>query len=228
MAGTCLSTVVVLTGWDPLNQLIQFYVPQVLEYWCAKLFLIILRISWIQWVSLEASRTYLFICIPTMTVCSIYLRILAVFEKRVLNDRTLHLYRMLYCINQISVHIVATVAGTLMGFGFFIFVIGHWILLKCWNTIPLEVYLLATGIIIVTYFILLQTVPLAAKVNEKSTNIIQSWKQNENFYRKYWRRQVWATQPVAFHYAFTKFEKATTINYYCTIVNYTINVLLLY
>ncbi len=228
LAGTAMSPILVLSELDPQYLLVQVYMPSSLRNWYYKVPLMILRLVWIQALTLEASRIYLFVCIPTTTVCSIYLRILAVIGKRPLTNRTVTLYNMLQCINQICMKIIATVAGTLMGFGLFIFIIGNWIVIKCWDIFPLNLYCLLVGVLLVVYFILFQTVPLAVKVNQTSANIIRGWKREARCKRQFWKRQIWALQPVAFYYAFTKYEKGTTINFYFNIVNYTINVLLLY
>lgn len=77
-----------------------------------------------------------------------------------------------------------------------------------------------------------ETVPLAIKCDSTSRDIIRIWKFQVHMYsvsseRNYLKRRVRAQQPVAIHYAQTKYEKDTQVNYYFSIVNYTINVLLL-
>ncbi len=148
--------------------------------------------------------------------------------KRI-DNVTLLLFHQLHCINQICTPIFKVIAGTLMGIGFFMFVFGNWLVISSWDVFPIELYCMDCGILIICYFILFQTVPLAAKCNDVSCDLIAIWKQELGInvvFRKYWTRMIRAQRPVAFYYASTKFERSTKINYYSSIIDCTINVLL--
>lgn len=228
-AGVIIPPLAIILELDPIYILVQVHRPKMLTKFSTKFLVLIIRSIWAGWCALEATRIYVFVAIPTMTLCNIYLRILNTLKNSPLNNRTLFLFSQLHCINQILIPIIKIVAGTLMGAGYFMFVFGNWLIISCWGVLPIEVYFVNGGILMICYFILFQTLPLAAKCNEVSCDLIVRWKQelgkNVGF-KRYWTKTVRAQRAIAFYYALTKFERSTKVNYYSVIIDGTINALL--
>ncbi len=207
------------------------YFSSTSSYWIPEYLIYALAYILTQWCTLEATRIYIALCIPTMTICNIYLRTLKVIGSSELNIRTLLLYTQLHCINQIGMRVIAKIAGAFMGVGFLLFVIGNWIILKGWNILPVQVYVLIFGIVVIAYFVLVQTIPLAISCNEFCKGIINRWEtglSSPNRHLRYWKRKVRAQQAISFYYALTRFERNTQVNYYSAIVSYTTNALMLF
>ncbi len=118
-----------------------------------------------------------------------------------------------------------------MALGMIILVMGNWISLSRWDVLAFEIYGAATGITVLAYVVLSQTLPLAIEINERSISMIKRWRVetaqglNRSMYCK---RVVKSQKPLAILYGCTKFEKSTKRNYYSWIFTYTVNMLLLY
>ncbi len=230
-SGMFLGPVAVIAGFDPITQVVKAIFPKSSQTPLYKFTAYVVAYVLTQWCTLEASRIYITISIPTMTICNIYLRCLRIIGKRGLSYNTLLLYHQLHCLNQTGMYVIANIAGTLMGIGFVIMTLGNWIIFSAWNLVPFEVYALTFCITNIAYFIVVQTVPLAISCNECCQKLIEMWKV-DIFQRKaligYWKRKVEAQQPVSFYYAMSRFEKSTQVNYYSGLVNYTVNALILF
>ncbi len=126
--------------------------------------------------------------------------------------------------------IIAWAAGTFLGVGYIIFLVGNWVLLSGFDKLPFELCMAVAGITLVAYLVLFQTLPLVVRINKESNQILNNWKLSVGSTSgglMYWKRELKAQQPVWVYYAQTKFEKATKINYYSNIAECTINVLLI-
>lgn len=228
--GIGLAPAGILTGIDLTSQLVNEHC----EKGCTpgfKYMGLFIGYLFTQWCTLEATRVYITILVPAISICKIILFILYEIQKRELNMKTLLLYHELYCINQILAPHVSILAGVIMSFGMIIFVFGNWMILSVWNLVPREIYFINVGVIALAYFIVYLVFPLVIKVNEVSTEIICRWKIDSNFgfrRRSYWRKKLIAQQSVAFYYAMTKFEKDTQVNYCSFIVDNTVNALVLF
>ncbi len=230
LTGIFLAPIMVLAGLDPFTQIARKYYLTLNTGSLRDYVVILLCFVLTQWCTLELSRIYITASIPTMTMFNMYLHILQNIMSRPLNQRTLFLYQQLQLINKAGANMIATVAGAFLGIGFFIFVLGNWIIVAGLSLIPFDLYLILNGIILIAYFILFQTVPSAIKCNEVSSKIIRKWKHKilQVGWVKYWKKKIEAQQNISIPYALTTFEKDTQINYYASIVIYTVNALILF
>lgn len=232
--GVFIAPIGVVAGLDPFTQTMNIYFIRFLSNSYFKLAGYLICYIVTQWCTLEATRIYILILVPFLSMFYLFVCQLDLLKKRpiIKIKTTLLLYEGLNCINQIGSNVIARIAGSLMSIAFFILVFINWILLKGWNLVPVPLYIMICFIAVIIYTVIFQSIPLEIKCNTASIDIIQRWIFQVSMFspsseRNYLRRRVRAQQPVAIHYAQTKFEKDTQVNYYVSIVNYTINVLLL-
>lgn len=119
-----------------------------------------------------------------------------------------------------------------MGIGFLVMVLCNWLVLEGWELLPVEMHIAVCGCLSVSYFVLLQTLPFAIRLNELSEGLIKIWNKQvvtitPSRMKVYWNKFVRSKLPEAVYYAMTKFERDTMINYFSSIIDYTINLLLI-
>lgn len=229
--GTFLAPLGVLLELDPITVSLSLHFPNL----SAKSFPVyiiqtVITYLLVQWCTLESTRVYITILLPTIATCHIYLKCLKEIACRRLCGPTLILYNQLYCINQIGIEFVKAVAGAMLGIGFCILVVGNWVVIRCYGVLPVEIYLLVLGVLLVVYFFDSQTIPYAIQSNELSEKVQQQWKMFLFFKMGrigYWSRVVASMRSISFYYAMTRFEKSTKTKYYATIVEYTVTLLIL-
>lgn len=116
-----------------------------------------------------------------------------------------------------------------MAVGMLILIFCNLIVLAGWELVPLEVYMVAVLTRVVSCFVLGQAIPFAIKSNELSESVLRIWKRSVatiNYKIRYWPKVLVAKRPVSFYYAMTKFEKDTKGNYYSTVVESTVDLLI--
>lgn len=231
LAGVFMTPIGILTGIDPFRHIFQTLFPTSFDNPYTKYPLKFVGYVLTHWCILEASREYSTFLVPTMTIANIYLRCLQFIEKRVLSEYTFLMYQQLHCLNQRIIQICRIVAGLFMGCGLVVLLVGgNWIAISGWDYFSAEVYFLMIGLLIIMYFILYQTLPLMVSCDETSKELIQKWKlQIYTFKEKkrYLLRVVKSQRLVSFYYGMTKMEKETKINFYSTILDRTIDLLLI-
>ncbi len=231
--GVFLAPCAILGGLDPFTQTMNVYCANFINKPLFKYIGYFICYVLTQWCTLEATRIYIMILVPIVTLCHLYILHLNLIRQRPLTNATLLLYEELNCVNQIGCNVIALIAGSLMGIGFIIFVFVNWIILKGLGIVPIELYVMIVLMAITSYSVISQSVPLAIKCYTSSSSMICMWSFkvlgcSTVAEKRYWRRRVTAQQPVALHYAQTKFEKDTQLNFYSNIVNHTINALILF
>ncbi len=103
------------------------------------------------------------------------------------------------------------------------------VIVTSWSLLPIGIYVLCVNLVVVVHFAIFQTIPVFVKSNELCLSMLQSWSYSiykMRGFRLSWAKKVRAQRAVAFHYRFTKFEQSTKQNYYNTIVDKTISVVL--
>lgn len=229
--GIFLAPILVYFGFDSVTQIFSIIFPHILDTPSIKFFVQIVSYLLLQWISIEGSRIYISVCIPTMTICTLYLNILKIIKDEPLNLKTILLYQQLSCINQMGLKVIAGIAGTLMSAGFFLSIFGNWVIVSGGSLIPKQIYVYILGTTIISYIIIDQTIPLAIGFNELSCDILMKWRFNVLSQKagiKYWKKKIRAQQTLSFYYGYTKFERDTQVNYYSNIVNYSINALIVF
>lgn len=219
----------IIFGTNPFHLLAKCRYPNLQEKWyMAYVMQKVVTYLIIQWCALESSRVYIAILTPVVVLCNIYLGCLNQILTKPLNDTTLHMYNILYCINQLGIDIIRIAGGALMFFGFWILVLCNCIVLKGWGMFPVEIYVGFVSFLLMIYFALSQTVPLAIRSNELSKELLHCWKNMlvKTSRKRYWSKVVCSKMPVSFYYMMTKFETETKANYYSSIVDNTISYLL--
>lgn len=220
----------VIADLDPFTQTMNVYCTRFVRnvYYKYTCYLICYMVT--QWCTLEASRIFILILVPLLSMFNLFLCHLNIIRKRPIVKTTLLLYEGLNCINQIGSNVIARISASNMGIAFIILVFINWIILKGWSLVPVEIYVMLFCLAILSYAFIFQTIPLAIKCDSTSTEIIRTWSfqvHSASSERSYLKRRVKAQQPVAIHYAQTKYEKDSQVHYYVSIVNYSINFLLL-
>lgn len=115
-----------------------------------------------------------------------------------------------------------------MGIGLVVAVFSNWVVIECWNILPTELYLVIFTVMLIFYFITLETLPYAIHCNEYSENLLNFWKASlpeKKYRRRYWNKVLASKRLVSFYYATTKFDKETTMNYYSCVIDNTVNLL---
>lgn len=231
-AGIFISPISVISNFDPVCCFLDAHFPAFIQGLPKHSYLLLLlfRLSITRWVTLEASRLGVTIMVPITSIFSIYLSCIEKLTQFSLNFETLRKYQQIHCINHITIDIHKRNGGCLTGISIILFVFGNWIVISGWYVYPTGLYLMTTGFILVQHIFVAVTLPLIIKSNEMSEEMICSWKLQalEQCNKTYWRRVIKAQRPVAFYYAMTKFERDTKVNYYSTILDHTINLLLVY
>lgn len=229
--GLLLAPFMVLIGVDPISVFINYRFPDFsTNHFPIYLTFKVLDYLIHQFGTLESTRIYLTLFLPAMTLFQTYTNCLTNISNRKLNHTTISLYNQLYCINQVGVDFVKGISGFFLGIGIVLLAICNWIVIAGWGSFPLEIYMLVFGVSSVGYFLLTQTVPYAAKSNELSVRIQKSWEKQlltKGSQICHWSKLIVAKRPISFYYAMTKFERDTFLNYLYTIVDYTINLLML-
>lgn len=229
LVGIFLAPALVMFDIDPLSLKLQhcfssIHHPSDLFYYFAKIVISLV----FQWCTLESARICINVLVPVINFANMYLvclrRILT--ANTGLDEKIVFWYNQHYCIHQRGMDILRKLGGTVMGIGFILILLCNWMVLTGWQKMPLEIYFVIVGLLVVVYFILSQTMPIAIRCNEISESILQNWKGQLQRKKSYWSKILVSKRPIAFYYAMTKFEIETKINYYSNIAQYTINLIL--
>lgn len=187
---------------------------------------VIIRYFILQVVCLEMARTSITIFGPIMPFCDVYIKCLSLLYKMSLSQYSFRFYQQLRCISLVGKSVFVKLGAAIMASVLVSMVAGNWVIIAGWSVLPKSIYFAIAGNNLVEYFVLFQTVPMLARINDLSSKILQCWKKAGSK-SSYWKRVLKAQKPIAFYYGFTKFEKETTINYVANVVNNTVNVLIL-
>ncbi len=227
--GTTWAPLGIYLEWDPIFLVVNSHFPRIFQHKWSAVIVWVIRFCWSHWCILEASRLYVLVLMPTLIVGNSYLAIVSDSKKYALGNRLIHLYSMLHCANQIGQAPFATLIGLLMVSGIIMLVTLNSVIITSWSALPIGVYILCVNIAVIAYFAIFQTIPVLVKSNELCLSMLESWSNSiykMRGFRLYWAKKVRAQRAVAFHYGFTKFEQSTKRNYYSTIVDKTISVVL--
>lgn len=231
LVGTLMAPFLIFVRVDPMNTIVQSLFPNFSTN-SFPLYIALQTVTYLlcQWVTLESARVYTSIFLPLVICVHINLNCLAKIYCQNLNEKTFTLYDQLYCINQVVVDIGKLFAGALMNIGLLTAVFCNYVVIKCWNTLPTLLYVIVIGVLCVFYIVVDETVPYAIRCGEYSSNMLFNWRRNlshKDCRRKYWRKLLAGKNPIWIRYALTKFEKGTEVNMYSSIVEYTVNLLII-
>lgn len=231
ISGTLTGPFGVLVGYDPFSVFFRTHFPTFSKT-SPGLFIAIQTINLfsLQWNTLESSRIYLTLGIPIMLVCSMYLGCISKIQKMSLHPASLIIYHQLHCINQVIIFVMRNVVGVCLGIGLPFLALGNWIVLKGWNEYPTNLYFVVLGLLLAAYFFLFQTLPLAIQCDEQSRDLCRKWQimlTDKKDKIQYWSKVLRAQRCVSIYYALTKLDLDTKSNYYSSILDYTINLLLM-
>ncbi len=227
--GITWAPLAVYLEWDPIFLVLNNHFPRIFEQRWSAIILLAIRYCWTQWCVLQGSRLYILVLIPIMIIGNSYVAIVLHLQKHALGNSVINLYNMLHCTNEIGQDTFAKLIGLLMSCGIILLVTLNSVMITSWTLLPSGIYFLCVNIAVVVYFAIFQTIPVLIKSNELCLDILKSWSRSINKmrgFRLYWAKKVRAQRPVAFHYGFTKFEQSTKQNYYSTIIDKTISVVL--
>lgn len=231
LCGLVLAPLAMIFKIDPIFIIAEAYFPIVIKYTWTNLLMFLVRYTWQQWCTLEASRLGIIICVSIITLNNSYLKIVHILQQKLLGNRLMFLYNYMHCVNQIGQETGARIMGILMAFGFFLLVICNSVLVCCWNTLPMAIYFLILTFNMNLIVVLSQTLPLVVNVRNISLGMIKSWKHalyTIRGPRSYWIKKVRAQRPVTVYYAMSKFEQNTKRNYYAKIFECTVNISLFF
>lgn len=199
------------------------------NYWEQKIKKLIIWFI-VQWCTLESTRMYIAILVPALPFFHIYVSCIKLLFTKKLDEVTVRLYNQLYCINQIGIEVLKVEAGVLMASGFSLIALGNWIVVRCFATVTTELCAVIFGILLVIYFVIVETIPFAVMSNDLCENLLRKWNTQvltNTKEKSYWKKLLRSKRPIAINYATTKFEKDTLVNYYSNIIDCTANMLLL-
>lgn len=229
-ATVCATLLGIIHGWDPPYYLLHAHYPHLAKpHLILYSFQILIRLLWLGWCANECGRINAIIVSTCILFCNSYLACIKAIYKRYLCKSTILFHRQLHCINQIGIDIIRLLAGGLLTIGLCLSVCLHSAIISSWGKFPKEIYFIAVVLDIGVSLEIAVMLPLAIKTNELSEHLIRLWKKDLGrikWKRCYWKRVVKAERSLALYYAYTKFEKTTRANYYSTIVENTVNVML--
>lgn len=228
--GLFLPPFLILEGLDPPNKLFHAHFPEQISNKVLGFTLLLIRMIWGYWCTLELARIYTIFMIPVMTVFTLYFSVLGNLGKRALSDTTVLFYHQLHCINQIGLDIIRKFAGALMTVATLSLVLSNCVIISGWNSFPPMIYILVGLFATEVYFVVFESITQAGKSNELSKQIICLWKDEIDWKlasKRYWTRVVKAQRPVSIYYAFTKFEKETKVNYFTNVIDRSVDAILL-
>ncbi len=231
LIGTITAPIGVYFELDPIFVLLNKFCPDFLQNDAYKCIAFFHRCIWLQWCALEASRIYVLLFLPVLATCNSYVTSFIDLHAKPFGNEVIHLYNICHCVYQIGKDTISLIAGLIMALGIMLLVELNSLLICCYYTLPIEVYLLIVCFAAAAYFVLFQTLPLIIKCDYFCTTLINAWKfkiYDVRGCQLFWVKKVKAQRPVSVYYALTKFEQSTKRNVYSTILDSTINVVLLF
>lgn len=134
---------------DPFFLILQAHFPNLFDNMSLKILILLFRVVWQTWCTLEATRIFVIILVLTMTVCKSKMEMISIFLKIPLCPKLLLWYNTLHCGNQMGQITFATLAGVLMTLGLNLLVICNSLLIVGWDMLPICVYLLIAALCVV-------------------------------------------------------------------------------
>lgn len=175
LIGSGFGPLAVLLEFDPFFLLLKSYFPKLFENVLLKISTYIFRFVWQTWCTLEATRVFVIILVPMMTICNSNLEMISTFRKIPLCPRLLlwYNYNTFHCVNQMGQTTFSTLAGVLMTLGLNLLVICNALLIVGWDILPLGVFLLIAALCVVVYFCIFETLPIIVKQHNLCNCMIQ-------------------------------------------------------
>ncbi len=229
LIGISWAPLAVYVNWDPIFLVLNKHFPGLFQNQLSSGTIFIIRYVLSQWCTLEVTRLCILIFIPLMMFGNSYLAIIFRLQNMTLDNKVIHLYNMLHCVNQTGRETIAILGGFMLSVGIIMLVAINSILISSWSLLPIVLDFLCFNLAVVIYFFIFQTLPIVIKCNDLSLNLLNEWNLSINTqkgFRLYWVKKVKAQRPLAVYYAYTKFEQSTKRNFYSTIIDYTISVVL--
>lgn len=198
----------------------------------------IIRYLIINWYSLESSRSSVVAFLPSIFIFNLTKNCLEMIteQSKTCKLSAVKLYAQLQCISQIGREMVTYVAAIMMCFGFVVCVMGLWIIIKGRSIFPLNFYLIICVVIMISYVVVFQTLPVIIVCYESSKKLVYDRWQKQgvldylgkgDYERKYWRKVIRSRRPLVFYFGTAMFEKGTQVNFFMHIVDFTATLVLI-
>lgn len=187
------------------------------------------RLVSVQFVCMEAARSYSISLLPLMRIFKVYFSILSSIYNLPVTSYSIVKYTRLQCIAKCGDDAFKLIAGVSMTAGFGICVVGLWAVIQGWKIFPIPLYLVICGVVFSTYTIVFSMLPAIAQVQKSSEHFLQVHLKRQAFRKSLvWRKQLRAQQPICFHYMLACFDESTETNFYDNNVNTTVNISLMF
>lgn len=220
----------VIMGFDPMHILLKNHYPSIENLVPSKCIVFVVRLLWSTWLYLEGSRISIYIIVLTMALCKFYIRCITLLASRRAGEFEVLMYIQLQYINQVGMHTISLMVGSIMSGGVVLLVLGNWFIISGWGSYPTEIYLAFTVVTLLMYVILWQTLPLAVEINEMSTSLLLKWKNQLTGIgkgKKILLKRIRAQRSVAIHYVLTKLERNTKRNFFAVVFDFSVDLMLL-
>lgn len=222
--------IVMLANLDPMFSITERFFNDWDQKWK-----FLLRFIFNQWATLQGTRILLVCFTCSLSFVASSKTVITAITKQRLSWHSLQLYSRLQLTATIGHDAIRQLAAVYMALGFFLSVAVNFILINCFNSIPLPIYLCFCIIASVVYLCLNFLLPEIVYCNEISKHLLSSLWRREfvrikgTLVRKessIVEKTLLAQRPIKYYYGTAIYDQETKSNYYRNILEYSINILL--
>lgn len=223
--------ITMIVNLDPMFSI----VAQLLHNW-NPIIKFTIRLVFNLWACLVVTQSIITCFTCSLSFVAASETVLARIIKQKLSWSSIRLYIRMQLISNIGHDVIKFLAAFYLTLGFFLALVVNYILINCFNLVPILIYLCAFMIATVLYLCLNFLLPQVVYCTEVSTHLIKHlWYWDQIRIRKIFtrfqsvmmRKVLRAQRPIKYYYGNTAFDQDTKRNYYWKILEYTINLSLL-
>lgn len=187
------------------------------------------RLFLVHFAIMECTRSYSLILLPILTIFKVHFAVLDNIYSLPASGYAIRKYTQLQCISKRGYEGIRLIAGTLMTVGFGICVVGLWVVIHGWKMFPPIYYLMVSLCTLIVYTMVFLTLPVIVKINKLSQDLLNvHWKRLGMDKGLVWKKQLRAQCQISFYYGSARFDDSTETNFYNSIIENTVNVILLF
>lgn len=223
--------ITMITNLDPM-----FSITEQIFYGWDPRFKFTFRFILNLWATVQVTRPLLVCVTCSLSFIEANKAVITEITKQKLSWHCLQLYSRLQLTANIGHDAIKQLAAVYMALGFYLSVVVNFVIINCFNSIPLLFYLCSCTIAVMVYLCLNFLLPEVVYCSETSEHLLSSlWRwEFVGIKRTSLRKQssilgktLRAQRPIKYQYGNAVFDKETKTNYYWNILESTIDILLL-
>lgn len=181
--------VAVYLRFDPLDYLMEDFAARNISQ---EYFVIAARWIIVQWNCLEIGRSMALVLLPTIDTFNLTVSFLKTLWDLPPDEVSLKRYVELRCLQQLGIGGIRIQAGVFMGVGYILGVMGAWVVVMAWKWVPVWFYCIGCASAVITYVIILQTLPIICRCLRLSNKMLKVVWPNQSV--KYWQKRYKGTE----------------------------------